>query len=94
MTNSDELAVFLKEQQPRFNEDFAALLKGTFSMESGLKGHLEAIWARYNTLLALAERFAGRADAAYVESCRVLHLELRGLLDKKRRRKCIKKKHP
>jgi hypothetical protein len=41
-----------------------------------MKGHLEALWARYNALLALAERFAGRADAAAEEMFRIVKSEV------------------
>lgn len=77
MRSKKELEAFFNDQQPRFVEDFEALLK--LSTEGGLgevKGHLESLWARYNMLLALTERFAARADAAAEEMCRIMKSEV------------------
>jgi hypothetical protein len=77
VTSSNELKEFLDEQQPQFVEDFEALLRISYTGNPGnMKGHLEALWARYNALLALAERFAGRADAAAEEMYRVVKNEI------------------
>lgn len=77
MRSSKELKEFLDEQQPRFVEDFEALLQIAYSGDlDKMKGHLEALWARYNALLALAERFAGRADAAAEEMFRIVKSEV------------------
>lgn len=71
MRSSAELKKFLDDQQPRFVEDFEALLKMVYENRNEMaRAHLESLWARYNMLLALTERFAGRADAAAEEMCR------------------------
>jgi hypothetical protein len=72
-----ELKEFLDDQQQRFIEDFEALLKIAYTGDhEQMKGHLESLWARYNALLALAERFACRADAAAEEMCRIVISEV------------------
>jgi hypothetical protein len=72
-----ELRKFLDELQPGFVQDFEALLKIAYTGDHAqMKGHLEALWARYNQLLALAERFAGRADAAAEEMARIVTSEV------------------
>jgi hypothetical protein len=63
-----ELREFLNDQQPQFVKDFEELLKAAHSKgPDSMKCHLESLWARYNMLLALAERFANRADACWEE---------------------------
>jgi len=72
-----ELREFLDDQQPGFVQDFEELLKIAYEGDRAqMKGHLEALWARYNMLLALAERFAGRADAAAEEMSRIVISEV------------------
>jgi hypothetical protein len=75
--SKSELDAFLREQQPRFNEDFGLLLSRA-EADSDMKGALESLWARYHALLALCERFAGRADAAAEEMCRFVKKEAGG----------------
>lgn len=77
MRCTKELTEFLAEQQPQFVKDFEELLKAVHDGGHVLmKGHLESLWARYNMLLALAERFAGRADAATEEMYRLVRSEI------------------
>lgn len=77
MRSRKELKEFLDDQQPGFVQDFEALLKMAYEGDlTQMKGHLEALWTRYNMLLALAERFAGRADAAAEEMSRIVGSEV------------------
>ena len=74
-----ELKEFLDDQQPRFVQEFGELLRLSIEGECyGMRGHLEALWARYSMLLALAERFAARADAAGEEMTKFMHREAHG----------------
>ena len=77
MRSRSELKAYLDEEQPRFNSDFEVLLIKAGS-DPEMKGALESLWARYNALLALCERFACRADAAAEEMYRVVKKEAGG----------------
>lgn len=77
MRSRAELKEFLDDQQPEFVKEFEALLKMAHEgADENMRAHLEALWARYNMLLALAERFAGRADAAAEEMYRYVKSEV------------------
>lgn len=77
LSSWEELSEFLGDQQPAFIQDFEALFLISDRHETGqMKSLLEALWARYNALLALAEVFAGRADAAVEEMSRYVRKEL------------------
>ena len=77
MSSRAELKRFIEDQQPHITQDFEALLEIAHSGNFGqMKGHLEALWARYSALLALAERFAGQVDAVAEEMARIVKSEV------------------
>ena len=77
MSSTEDLKEFLNSTHPTFVSDFESLLK-MISYRCPEKDHksLTSVWAQYNALLALTEKFASRADAASEEMSRLVQSEV------------------